>query len=71
LARKATPLVLATDEQKQAIAAAIEQFGMTPDQVARRLAAYGADSLDALTKENAELILKKFQAAAAKEPGKA
>ena len=38
---------------------------MTPDQVARRLAAYGADSLDALTTENAELILKKFQAATA------
>lgn len=71
LARKAKPLVLATDEQKQAIAACVEQFGMTPDQVARRLAAYGADSLDALTKENAELILKKFQAAAAKERGKA
>ena len=73
LDRKAKPLTLATEEQKQAIAAAIEQFGMTADQVARRLAAYGADSLDALTKENAELILKKFkefQAAAAKEPGK-
>jgi len=67
LARKAKPITLSTEEQKQAIAAAIERFGMTPDQVARRLAAYGADSLDALTKENADLILKKFQAAAAKD----
>jgi len=61
LARKAQPVTLATEEQKQAIATAIEQFGMTPDQVARRLATYGADSLEALTKENAELILKKFK----------
>ncbi len=70
LARKAKPLVLATEEQKQAIAAHIERFGMTPDQVARRLAAYGADSLDALTKENADLILKKFEAAEVKEGSK-
>jgi hypothetical protein len=70
LARKAKPLVLATDEQKRAIAAHIERFGMTPDQVARRLASYGAESLDALTKDNAEVILKKFEAAAAKEQGK-
>lgn len=70
LARKAKPLVLATEEQKQAIAAHIERFGMTPDQVARRLAAYGADSLDALTKENADLILKKFEAAEVKDGSK-
>ena len=70
LARKAQPLQLATEEQKKALAAYIAQFKLPPDQVARRLAAYEADSLDALTKDNADLILAKFQAAAAKETAK-
>ena len=40
---------------------------MTPEQVARRLAAYGADSLDELAEQNARLILTKFESALAKQ----
>jgi hypothetical protein len=65
LARKAKPLAMATEEQKKAIAGFIERFNIPPEQAVKRLAAYGADGLDALTRENADLILRKFQAAAA------
>lgn len=65
LARKARPTTFATDEQKRQIREQIAKFDMKPEQVARRLAAYGADSLDELTKESAEVILVKLQVASA------
>ena len=65
LARKAQPVAYATADQQRRLRAYIAQFGMTPEQVARRLAAYDADSLDALTEANARLILSKFEAAGA------
>jgi hypothetical protein len=42
---------------------------MTPEQVERRLAAYGAESLDDLTSENAEIILSKFESALSAQAG--
>jgi len=71
LARKARPTTFATDEQKRQIREQIARFDMKPEQVARRLAAYGAESLDELTKENAELILTKLEAASAKAENEA
>lgn len=65
LSRKAKPVALASAEQKAKIQAAIEKVGMPPEQVAKRLAAYGAENLDDLTAENAEVILSKLEAAIA------
>jgi len=65
LARKAKPVAFATDEQKRLIREYIARFGMTPEQVSQRLAAYGADSLDDLTEENARIITVKLEAAIA------
>ncbi len=63
LVREARPLSYATGEQKSQIRDFIEQFGITPDQVAQRLAAYGTDDLDNLTEENALRIINKFKSA--------
>jgi hypothetical protein len=63
LAREARAIPLATDEQKASIQQFIDEFGMTPDQASARLAAYGADTLDQLTEENAQVVLNKFEAA--------
>ena len=71
LTRQAQPLALATDGQKQQLRTYIEQFGVTPEQVTQRLAAYGADSLDTLTEEHANAILNKFELAIAHEGGEA
>jgi len=69
LARKARPTLFATEEQKRQIREQIALFGITPEQVARRLAAYGAESLDELTEENARIILAKFRSASASKGG--
>ncbi|MGQ9589919.1 MAG: ATP-binding protein [Planctomycetota bacterium] len=71
LARKAQPTLFASEEQKRQIRDEIAHFGITPEQVARRLAAYGAESLDELTEENARIILAKFRAAHAAKAGAA
>ncbi len=71
LARKARPTLFATEEQKRQIREQIALFGITPEQVARRLAAYGAESLDELTEENARIILAKFRSASASRGGAA
>jgi len=71
LARKARPTLFATEEQKREIREQIAHFGITPEQVARRLAAYGAESLDELTEENARIILAKFRSASASKGGAA
>ena len=70
LARKAKPASFATDEQKKLIAEYIERFAMTPDQVKKRMAAYGAVGLDDLTEENARVIISKFESALANREAK-
>ena len=69
LAREARPTLFATEEQKRQIRDEIARFGITPEQVARRLAAYEAESLDELTEENARIILAKFRSASASKGG--
>lgn len=64
--REAVPVTLANDDQKARIRERIEAFGMTDEQVTRRLAVYGAQTLDDLTHDNAEIILRKFDEAAAR-----
>ena len=71
LSRQAQPIECANVEQKQKIRDYIQQFGMTPEQVARRLAAYDADSLDTLTKQNADVIISKFEQALAAQNSQA
>ena len=66
LARKARPIEYATEEQKRRIRECVEQFGLTPGQVAKRLTAYNAESLDELTEENAEVIIEKLESALSK-----
>ncbi len=65
LTRKSKPVALATSEQKAKIESYIEQVGMAADQVAERLSAYGAENIDQLTAQNAEIILQKLEAAVA------
>lgn len=65
LEKKSKPLAFATEEQKRKIAEHLSRFNATPEQVAQRLAAYGAESLDDLTEENARVILGKFESALA------
>ncbi|MDQ7829065.1 MAG: ATP-binding protein [Armatimonadota bacterium] len=69
LARKARPTAFATDEQKRQIRDHIARFGLSPEQVTKRLAAYGAESLDDLTEENARVIVGKFESALAAKGG--
>ncbi|MBI4376142.1 MAG: AAA family ATPase, partial [Elusimicrobia bacterium] len=66
LTRKAKPTALASEEQKAKIRAHIERLAMPAEHVSKRLAAYGAESLDDLTAESADIILRKLEAAASK-----
>lgn len=69
IARKAQPVRLATSAQKEKIQSLATEFGITDDQMATRLEAYGAETIDDLTKENAQVILEKLEAAmAARNP---
>ena len=65
------PVEFATEEQKARINDCIQHFKMTPEQVAERLADYEADSLDTLTRQNAEIIISKLEAALATEKSQA
>ncbi|OGR89734.1 MAG: hypothetical protein A2992_06460 [Elusimicrobia bacterium RIFCSPLOWO2_01_FULL_59_12] len=65
LARKPKPVAVSTDDQKSKIKALIAQVGMPEEQVTERLGAYGAETLEDLTAENAALILQKLEAAVA------
>ncbi|MFA5138359.1 MAG: ATP-binding protein [Elusimicrobiota bacterium] len=67
LTRKAKPMTLASQEQKDRIGTLIAQVGVTPEQVSRRLAAYEAETIDDLTAENAAIIIQKLEAAASKK----
>lgn len=60
LIREATPLQLATPDQVAAIRQFITASGMDPVAVRTRLLDYGADSVEGLTKDNADLILAKL-----------
>lgn len=66
LGRKAKPAVPASAEQKAKIRDLITALALPQEQVDKRLAAYGAESVDDLTSENAEVIIAKLDAAAAK-----
>jgi len=70
LGRKARPASFATDDQKKLISEYIARFNLAPDQVNKRLADYGAESLDDLTEENARVIIGKFEAALKKSETK-
>jgi len=61
LARKAEPLKLATPEQLKILRQFISVCGISEVAVTQRLAAYGADSLERLSEENAQLIIEKFK----------
>jgi len=63
LTREAKPIKYAGEAQKTKINEYIILFQMTPDQVQQRLAAYGAESLDELTEDNARIIIEKLGAA--------
>jgi len=65
LTRPATFVARISDEQKLQIQKYIHELGLAPELVSQRLAAYGADSLDDLTGEDAQTILTKFEAAIA------
>jgi hypothetical protein len=71
LTRKAKPISQASQEQKHRIVELIAVVGMSAEQVTKRLSAYGAETLDDLTAENADIILGKLEAAAAKRPADA
>jgi len=70
LNKKPKPIQYATQAQKDTIGKYIEQFGMTDEQVAKRLAAYEAEGLDDLTAENAKIIISKFESALKTKGGK-
>ena len=55
----------ATDEQIKSIQGLLRQLGLTHTQVKKRLAAYGAQTLDDLSAESAKVIIEKLEAAAA------
>ena len=63
LAREAKPLQLATSAQISAIQQHIATSSMDPATVHQRLAAYGANSVEGLTENNADLILAKLAGA--------
>lgn len=67
LSKKATPVTPASEEQKSKIKKLIEHFKLTTEQVQKRLAAYGAESIGALTQESAQTIISKLEEAKSKQ----
>jgi hypothetical protein len=63
IARKATPVRLATQSQKDRIRELSKEFGITEEKLVERLQAYGAESLDDLTKVNADVIIQRMEEA--------
>jgi len=63
LGRKSVPRQLALAEQIATLRHLIEASGMKEEMVRQRLSAYNADSLEALTQENAQTIIDKLEAA--------
>jgi len=71
LVRPAETIRLASEEQIVRLNLLVADAGITPAVLADRLAAYGASRVEDLTAENATLIIKKLEAAAAAKPASA
>lgn len=67
LDRVAKPITPATADQLKRINAYINEFKISPEKVAMRLASYEAESLEDLSEEDAESIIQKFKVALAKK----
>jgi hypothetical protein len=61
LTKAATPLKIATPAQREAILRLAAQAGMSDAQVQDRILLYGADTLEDLTKVNAQTIIEKLE----------
>ena len=70
LNQEAQPVLKASEAQKTKLKQYIEQFKMTPAQLTKRLAAYGAEGLDDLTEKDAAVIISKLEAAIKSQTGK-
>ncbi|MBU8913308.1 MAG: ATP-binding protein [Spirochaetales bacterium] len=66
LGRKAVPLQMAAPDQVESLRHHIAASGMEEGTVSQRLAAYGADTLEGLTQDNAQKIIEKFEAVGSK-----
>lgn len=67
LSRKARPVSVITPELKAKIESRISQLGITSEHVERRLATYGAETIDDLTLNDAETILQKLESTISKQ----
>ena len=68
LHREAEPVAVATKSQLSRLRGLIKKFEIDKEALASRLEAYDAETIEDLTKENAQIIIDKLQAAlAAKE----
>lgn len=65
IARKAAPVRLASQAQKDRILELAKEFRISEERLTERLQTYGAENLDELTKTNADVILEKLEAALA------
>lgn len=63
LGRKSVPIQMVTPDQLNSLRHFIDAFGMETETVRTRLQDYGADRLEALTQQNAQKIIDKFEAA--------
>ena len=63
LSREAEPLRMVTDDQVKSLQQLINASGMEQETVLERLAAYGAETLEGLTEQNAKKIIEKLEAA--------
>ncbi len=63
LGRRAVPIQQSTSEQIETLGQLIAASEMKEETVQRRLAAYGADSIESLTQNNAQKIIDKLNAA--------
>jgi len=70
LEAKAKPVEFLTDEQKDKIETYLVMFEIETAKANKRFREYGAETIDELTKENAALIIEKFDQAAEKRKEK-
>jgi hypothetical protein len=61
LERESKPIEFITPEQKEEIETFLVMFKVKDQKLKKSLAAYNAETLDELTKENAQIIIEKFQ----------
>ena len=67
LTRPAKPQTLITAEQTQTLTGLIAAFGLNPVTIKARFENYGASMIEELTEVNAQVIIKKLEAALAKK----